>query len=1323
MFLFYKFILLNCLIFTYILGVPGNNNFLVKEWKCVNRQCTEPISKAEAIASYKQPDHKLKLKFNHLDKLSVLRKPFDDKGDHWWIRLDESHENLEGYANKNFIRETKVFAKINSLVKVSENDLNQNSSSISPTSPNEVIVDGTTIYDYVEEPNSYDNQPTDNVGLLPDNNVSNITDSDEEDNVKIEVEEEQDSTVLEKTVTQYEQPPVLEESIKSSDTGNSSSKIDLELSDNSSSNELNSPSTSETKPVVSVEVNSNPLSNGDVVKESLSTPTPTTFEDSRGQLLNKQTSVNETMVQDLQNIGNIDENVSQNDILSTPESFLDTNSSLNLNQTETQADISSNSESSPSPLHTSSEISNTSSDENTNQPDLQPLNANINNENTLTESHVIETETNTLLPDNRANEINTSIDSALFQDINVIKGESEKYSSSKEQVSNISFDTNSPSNDVKPEYHATSDSISVESEVEEAFIEEKTEQVSENNSSQPEENVKSEVNISNNNVNLDDTSPHDGSVETNDHGDSIYAEVENLSNSLTTEANAIDASQNEKPLNLSQESEKPNDIPIETSTETLLQQSSLENTFPVEVPNYKSEDVTDPIEVAENESSESAPLKDNESSEEPKATEQNLIKETFEHSSPHLFSSIYSIMGSLKELFISTFGSKTSDIDTASEEIVEPYRNTSPEQCDEQSSDEYCVKKTVGGSLTSSLQVSEPIPDTILPELNSNFDNNNNNNKWPSFKSMFWIIISSHVILCFSLGYYYLDNWKRDCELVRKNNILAGDLFVVEREKTILEEELAALKEDMQKIMEEKTIIDNEIDSIKEELRKTKEEKQIVEEKEMKLVKKLKMIEQNYNELRKVFSETKQKGDRLALISDIKKLKESIAEYDVEISSLKEELTDKKNEIKQLNINLQKSNDAKMALQERFDKLVLEGQEIAKGYQETLAKMEQTIEENKNVQSSLEKDLRKHKKKCESIEIEKELAESALQKAHGITSVESLADWLEAKKVRSSLLAAEKEISKLSVERDSLVQRLDSVEEKCKSLTSEVIQLTTKYENSEKEKIDALTKLEVLSDHFEAKERKIQEEFAMREVEWLQKQSDENTIFQQLLDLREENSTLKNMVESLKKEMVDQEASYKKIINTTEQKAHENWVTFRRTEIRLKEVQAEAAQLRNRLASLEVSDDNSEEKLNKVGLEVNGDLPPIGSAMSPPFMLCTNEFIPPPPLVQLPPGANPTSRPPPLGRISSPPLVSGDFIPPPPLIPPYDVYPHVHQNPPSPSHIPPPLLHKPQPREHHHHHMGQSAQITPPRRQKDSQSSNQSSDSPHDKTPARRNKR
>lgn len=88
---------------------------------------------------------------------------------------------------------------------------------------------------------------------------------------------------------------------------------------------------------------------------------------------------------------------------------------------------------------------------------------------------------------------------------------------------------------------------------------------------------------------------------------------------------------------------------------------------------------------------------------------------------------------------------------------------------------------------------------------------------------------------------------------------------------------------------------------------------------------------------------------------------------------------------------------------------------------------------------------------------------------------------------------------------------------------------------------------------------------------------------------------------------------------------------------------------------------------------------------SPPFMMYhgmghipPSDFIPPPPLIST---FSPDSRPPPLGRISSPPL-DPRFSPPPPMpfSHPYD-YSYGHHSPSPPLPLPHRTVHKPQPRE------------------------------------------
>lgn len=58
-------------------------------------------------------------------------------------------------------------------------------------------------------------------------------------------------------------------------------------------------------------------------------------------------------------------------------------------------------------------------------------------------------------------------------------------------------------------------------------------------------------------------------------------------------------------------------------------------------------------------------------------------------------------------------------------------------------------------------------------------------------------------------------------------------------------------------------------------------------------------------------------------------------------------------------------------------------------------------------------------------------------------------------------------------------------------------------------------------------------------------------------------------VETLKKEIEEQERSYKSRLAVQEKRAHDSWVASRQLERRLEEAKQEAAQLRNRLIQVE----------------------------------------------------------------------------------------------------------------------------------------------------------
>ncbi|KAI4474380.1 hypothetical protein M0802_015630, partial [Mischocyttarus mexicanus] len=307
------------------------------------------------------------------------------------------------------------------------------------------------------------------------------------------------------------------------------------------------------------------------------------------------------------------------------------------------------------------------------------------------------------------------------------------------------------------------------------------------------------------------------------------------------------------------------------------------------------------------------------------------------------------------------------------------------------------------------------------------------------------------------------------------------------------------------------------------------------------------------------------------------------------------------------------------------------------------------------------------------------------------------------------------EASQLLEERNDLKIRLSEVEgahslleEHMKLVKEEVCSLSEQCKVAEKEKRDAETRLEVLSNFFKEKEAQRQKEEAL----WLQKQGEVTSTVERLQTMQNEIQGYKQQIEMLKREIIDQEREYKSQISVLETKAHEQWVTARQNERRLEESKAEAGQLRNRLTLIEknLSDADADTKLHR--LEANGETttsPPlfIGAESSgSPILFTGSSGVPPPPSFihpslfptyhHLPPPLPSASglppydvgqRPPPLGgRLSSPPPLPLHPHPssrydnadsPPPLISPSLLLPFNHRSHPPPfandhMHPPPP---------------------------------------------------
>ncbi|KAL0116743.1 hypothetical protein PUN28_009987 [Cardiocondyla obscurior] len=583
------------------------------------------------------------------------------------------------------------------------------------------------------------------------------------------------------------------------------------------------------------------------------------------------------------------------------------------------------------------------------------------------------------------------------------------------------------------------------------------------------------------------------------------------------------------------------------------------------------------------------------------------------------------------------------------------------------------------------------------------------------WKTLIYLCITAFTTLVFTLGYYYIENIRRDGQLIARINKLEKELLVSTKECEVLSEDLKSTKDKLHCI-EDKSFGSNEmVVSLKSDLAKSQNAKVELEEQVTMLEKDLENATEAGLELERMLREV------LASNNEVNPLAQSVEDLQARLDAQQtanESLTNALNlkaqelnkfKIETLTIQLTSAKKRCEELEVEYvqiqDKLTTEKNlknNLEQKLTDTIHTLEKQVTELSTEKSSLYKEL-----KGKEIEV-KELMEIINQLKSNNLDLEKLYDVSRIKI----------EAVQLREERDELQIRLNDVEgahqlleEHMKFVKEEINVLSDQCTIAEKEKKDAETRLEVLSKFFQEKETERQKEEAI----WLQKQGEVVSTVERLHMMQNEIQNYKQQVEILKREIMDQEREYKNQISTLEMKAHEQWVTSRQNERRLEESKAEARQLRNHLTLVEKSlnDIDPETKLHR--LEANGETatsPPLfagAESSSSPIMFSGSSGVPPPPLpsyLHFPPYLPPlppnlasglppydiSQRPPPLGgRLSSPPPmlpppalhrppVSGGRYenagsPPPPMSPPHILPPYDHHRSPPPpfdsDHIPP----------------------------------------------------
>ncbi|KAK9297111.1 hypothetical protein QLX08_009077 [Tetragonisca angustula] len=570
--------------------------------------------------------------------------------------------------------------------------------------------------------------------------------------------------------------------------------------------------------------------------------------------------------------------------------------------------------------------------------------------------------------------------------------------------------------------------------------------------------------------------------------------------------------------------------------------------------------------------------------------------------------------------------------------------------------------------------------------------------------TLIYLSVTAIAILIFSLGYYCIENMRSDRQLIARINKLEKDLLISEAECTMVNENLKSTKEKLSRMEDESFGSDEMVLSLRVDLEASQNAKAELEDQVAMLEKDLESATEAGLELEKMLREV------LSSNNEVNPLAQSVEDLQSRLNAQQaanESLTNA--------LNLKSQENESVSAELTFIKRKYEEFEIERTKLRENLKLE--VNSKNNIERTLNDKVQQLEMQIKEISTEKATLQKELKGKE--VEVKDLVDAIN--RLNSNNLDLDKlyDVSHIKVEATALLEERNELkirlaetegahnllEEHVKVIKEEIATLSEQCKIAEKEKKDAETRLEVLTNFFEEKEAQRQKEEAI----WLQQQGEVVSTVERIQTMQNEIQNYKQQVEMLKREILDQEREYKNQISVLETKAHEQWVIARQVERRLEESKVEAGQLRNRLTLIEknINDVDSEAKLHR--LEANGETttsPPLfigAESSSSPIIFSGSSSVPPPPPPSylhslfppyLPPPLPNTSgvppyevgqRPPPLGgRLSSPPPMSLHAPAPnrydntgsPPPMSPHLLPPFNHRSPPPPFandiHPPPP---------------------------------------------------
>lgn len=530
------------------------------------------------------------------------------------------------------------------------------------------------------------------------------------------------------------------------------------------------------------------------------------------------------------------------------------------------------------------------------------------------------------------------------------------------------------------------------------------------------------------------------------------------------------------------------------------------------------------------------------------------------------------------------------------------------------------------------------------------------------------LAITSFTLIVFSLGHYLINKNRKEKPLIYKLNMVERDLMASHKENAMLKADLTETRHKLTSIENNSFGSNDMVIALRQEIEDSEQTKLELQEQITSLEKELENAAEAGLELNKMVAELLNQSGSDSIALTVDELQKQLNEQQQTILSMNTTLADKSRENSELQITLanqsNKFTQELDELQQTLNDLKLEKNNIEieltnlqsgqHSQLDTLRKETSTeiTKLNKEVKSFQSK-YEESKKSAGAAEAKVEALEECIKDIKRGNTNGTVDGLIDSAELKAQLTVLKKEKGNLQDRLQGEVVARQLLDDHVKIINDEISNLKKEYSQAEKDKLEAETRLEVLSSYFKDKETQLQKELSIKEAMWMQQQGETTSTVERIRFLQEEVQQLKSQNEKLRAEIQTLDTAHKAQYTKLETQSHDAWLTARQAERRLEESRTEASTLRRKLTVL--VDGGGGVGTTNDGL-IQGPVPPpadlsltapspirVESPNAPPLMgLPPPPFMPPPfgppfmPPFMPPPGPG-EMRPAPLGRLMSPP--------------------------------------------------------------------------------------